>query len=532
MKAAGRFPGELIVWMVSYAFFLLTLVSNFSAAHDSINYLNGIVRGTNLFHQHHLLYHVTAHYWLMAWKTIFSSTPDHFLIEAYSAVWGSSSLALIYLFYRNRFGLSIPASAAGVIIIGLSYGMWFYSVNIEVYAPPIFFILSILYIVTRKNFSQKDIWNISLLHCFAILFHQVNILFAIVILYVILTNRHGIKTGSAIVQYALTGFIITAGAYFIAGWIIEGHHSFPAWIGWMEGYTVGHGYWQPLSLKTPLHVIAGFAHAFIGGHFIFQLPGVREYFQRSFDTHGLNDELFLSAHISPALALTLAILTAALVFFLLTLAIRFTRQYKIISRRAGIIVKPILLCIVTYSLFFCFWMPEILEFWILQMALVWLLVIGMLPVMRFPFRLPQTGMLFLIGALLFFINFFGSLKWLQDINNDWYFARVEKISHAALTGDLVFAEQGWILKDFLKYYTAADIVSPDDPGYSQSFADSLVAAKLSAQHKVYIYPSAGGGHNAANGPRDEGVFVNALLNRYPGRRKLFNEKEPLIYIIE
>jgi hypothetical protein len=71
----------------------------------------------------------------------------------------------------------------------------------------------------------------------------------------------------------LTGAVLVGGIYFFAGWIVEKQNSVDLFSDWVLGYTVGHNYWQPLTFATPFKVIAGFSRAFIGGHFIFQLPG-------------------------------------------------------------------------------------------------------------------------------------------------------------------------------------------------------------------------------------------------------------------
>ena len=91
--------GAVMVWLISYIFFLLTLANNFSASHDSINYLNGIVRGEHLFHPHHLLYNFYAYLWLILFKNIFQGAADHYIIESFTAVWGSGILAVSYLFF-------------------------------------------------------------------------------------------------------------------------------------------------------------------------------------------------------------------------------------------------------------------------------------------------------------------------------------------------------------------------------------------------------------------------------------------------
>lgn len=483
MRSFNSIQGALAVWISSYIFFLFTLVSNFSASHDSIHYLNDIVNGRELFHQHHLLYHFLA----SKWMSVFSQVPSHYAIESFTALWGSSALAIVYLFFTNRFHLLPVAAAMGTAVIAFSYGFWFYSVNIEVYLPPLFFILSALYVISAPEVKDSTVPKMALLHSLAMLFHQVNVLFVAIGIYFILCNRTKIKISTALLQYAFIGIVVAGGMYFIAGWVIEGHNSPMAWWHWMEGYTVGHGYWQGLSLKTPLHVLTGFSHAFVGGHFIFQLPGVEEYLQQAFSDHGLKDELFLSSKIKEWAAVLLTFLAGLLATGILTVSVRFMKKYKLVLIGQGAVVKPLLLTIGVYSAFFCFWMPEILEFWILQMVLIWILLIGTLPLVRLPFKIPLRVFLGLLLVLTFSVNYFGSIRWLQDINNDWYYRETENIKKYVSANDLVIIDNNWILKDFVRYYTKASVLATDEPGYNQASEDAAVKAAKARHGKVFLY---------------------------------------------
>lgn len=485
IKPISRITGAFAVWVISYVFFLFSLVNNFSASHDSINYLNHIVRGEHLFHQHHLLYHFLAHEWLGILKPVFPDVSDHYIVEAFTAIWGSSTLAACYQFFRIRFSLSVFMAALGVSVIAFSYGFWFYSVNVEVYAPPLFFLLVSLFYITRKEARYHDLWKMALMHSFAILFHQVNILFGFVIIYWIYVNRKSFEPVNFFVQYALIGLFLTGGLYFIIGWIVEGHNTGPLFMDWILGYTVGHGYWQPLSWQTPLQVAAGFARAFIGAHFMFQVPAVESFLESSFRTHGLKDEIFLSEKISGVLAWVLSILTFIFSILLIALAVRFVRKFSAMKPMLNVL-RPLLLCFLIYSLFFVFWMPEILEFWILQMVLVWLVLIGMLPVIRFPFHIPLKAGLFILSSCLLLVNYAGSMRWLQKAGNDWYYAEVQKI-RSADPSDLVIVEDEWILKDYVRYFTKARLIATDEPGFDPAETRKEVKRVISSGRKVYLY---------------------------------------------
>ena len=190
-----------VVWLVSYIFFLLTLANNFSASHDSINYLLHITRGEHLFHQHHLLYHFLANKWLTVFSALFNGAPQHYIIEAFTALWGSLNIAVCYLLLRNRFNVKPALAIAGVSAIAFSFGTWFYSVNIEVYAPPVFFMLCALYVITNKDFHRRQVVSVAVLQSLAILFHQLNVLFVLVVIYWIITRRDRSGFGTHFIRW-------------------------------------------------------------------------------------------------------------------------------------------------------------------------------------------------------------------------------------------------------------------------------------------------------------------------------------------
>ena len=486
VKPINGMRGAVMVWLISYVFFLLTLANNFSASHDSINYLIGIVKGERLFHPHHLLYHYYAHIWLLLFKNIFVNVSYHYIIESFTAVWGSGILAVSYLFFRNRFNLSPGLSALGITLIAFSYGTWFYSVNIEVYAPPIFFILCTLFIITKKKAVESDVWKVAILQSFAILFHQDNVLFIPIVVYWLFINRSRLNFMSSFLKYAVLGLILTGGLYVFCGMFFEHKTTFASFTEWILGYTRGHSYWQPLTLKTPFNVLAGFSRALIGGHFIFQHTSLQALLENSFRAHGLKDEIFLASGLPAFVTWLLTILTIGFVFFFAILVIRFISHYRSMELHHHVI-NPLMLTIVVYSLFFCFWMPEILEFWILQMVLVWLILIGMVPAYRFPFNITPLKGIFFLSVSLFVINYFGSLRWLRRSSRDWYYVEVRKLDPTLTPADIVVVENEWILKDYVRYFSSANVIATDEPTYDKEKKEKAIDDALSKGHKVIVY---------------------------------------------
>jgi hypothetical protein len=132
-------------------------------------------------------------------------------------------------------------------------------------------------------------------------------------------------------------------------------------------------------------------------------------------------------------------------------------------------------------------MPEILEFWILQMVIVWLLLIGMLPAFRFPFNIVPLKGVFLLSVSLFIINYFCSIRWLQRKSRDWYYVEVRKLDPALASSDIVVVENEWILKDYVRCFSNAKVIATDEPSYNKKVAQQEIREAVSAGHKVILY---------------------------------------------
>src|SRR5206468_3629262 len=185
---SGKYT-SLIVFAVFYAFFLCTLASNFSAPHDAIDYLNEFEGDKDLFNPHHVLYHITTYWILNVLKSIFTGIPHYYLVEAIDGFWGTLTLVVVFKFLRNRFGYDNITSFIGTCLPAFSFGMWFYSTNIEVYMPPLFFLTLSLYYLSKPVVTKKDFYAVIVFHVLAILFHQANILFTPIIVWRIWRER-------------------------------------------------------------------------------------------------------------------------------------------------------------------------------------------------------------------------------------------------------------------------------------------------------------------------------------------------------
>lgn len=212
---------------------------------------------------------------------------------------------------------------------------------------------------------------------------------------------------------------------------------------------------------------------------------------------------------------------------MLWLSIRFIAKYATLRKSYGYGLRPLMVTAIVYSIFFCFWEPEILEFWIFQTVLFWVMLLGTLMHGRghFPFRMkPAAGVVFM-AVCLFLINFLGSIRYLLNLENDLYYVKTEPVKNAVQPGDAVLLQDGWILKDFLKYYTRADVLEVPQSDTARMRVDNFINTHLQKNAKLYIYPEGRAGH-------DNTEYIDSVLAANTGRWRVFHAENPKVYIIE
>lgn len=520
MRLSRYADSALSVFFVFLLVYLCTLTSNFTGPHDSMAYLNMLKTDHGLWHPHHLLYHVLSKYWLITWKAVFPSVEDYFIVESFSSVWGAATTGLVFLFFRKRFGLPVLTAWLGTAAVGFSYGIWFYSVNVEVYMPSLFFTVWALYLLSIKDWTSKQVWRIVIVHSLAILFHQMNILLTPIILYKIFSQRKNIYVVKSIFWYAALGIVIVGGMYFLGGWVIEGNKDMTSWVNWMRGYTGTNEYWQPLSWKTPAFAGMGFLRTFVGGQFLFQVGQLSSAMDNFLRVHALHDEIFLVRNLGSGTIWVIMTMSLLLMVLMLMLLVHFIARFKTKMRSWGHIIIPLLLYVAVYSAYFFFWMPEILEFWLGQCVICWLLLIGTYR----PVSKKLNIMVGAVAALLILINYTGSIRPMQDIRNDIGYARIEKVRSAATENDLVVVQDPWLMREFLEYYTKAPVeVIPGDLS-DQAHLLVQINYKLAFGNKVYVFQA----REPAKFPWNND-FIPTLQRLYGERMKVVQEELAVMY---
>lgn len=492
MKRIAGIPDTVFVFLIFFLFFALNLTSNFSGPHDSMNYLNEIEKKKDLFPAAHLLYHYIAYLLFHLFQTLFGGVRDYFLVEIVDTIWGCLGLTVVYRIFLQRMKMTRTESFLGTCVVAFSFGMWFYCSNIEVYMPSTLFLLLGLFLCMKEQLNGRDVVLITIVHCLAVLFHESNVLFAPIVLWKFWNSRKTIPFFPTVVKYAVTSVIVVAGIYILLGTVAAGNHTSKDFISWLRGDTASGDYWFPLRFSTLLKAFIGFGHALFGGHFVFRVSFLERFMDKLFFYHNLDDEAYLVRNLSHGLATLLLILTILVTLFMIIGFIRVLANFKKLYATHKSIFVPPLLFLAIYSTFFFFWMPENLEFWIPQSVVFWILVLGMNKQLGpFPIFTRNYALYGTIAALLFIINYFGSIYWMKDITNDSVYIKIRKVKDLATDKDLIILQDPWLLDDFLQHFTRSTISPvPVDPAAVKAL-DRRVDSTLANGGKVYLFAEKG-----------------------------------------
>jgi hypothetical protein len=168
-------------------------------------------------------------------------------------------------------------------------------------------------------------------------------------------------------------------------------------------------------------------------------------------------------------------------------------------------------------------MPENLEFWIPQTVVLWILLLGanrQLP----PFVWKKNYLLYGgLSLILFVVNYFGSIRWMKDLENDSVYVKIKKVKEQAAAKDIILLQDPWLLDDFLQHFTPSTIAPVPSDGPAIAGLDRQISNSLATGGKIYLFTEGTSMHASPNKN-----FMDSLLHS-PGIRvtDLQNELTPV-----
>lgn len=375
-----------------------------------------------LFHPHHLLYGPLG--WLAYQASLalgYTGRAD-LPVQVVNALAGAAGI-----FFLWRFGASFtgrPFAALGAsLAAGLSYAYWVYASEVEVYTLSTAFLILALWALVALEAAPGMVLAsmVGLAHAGAILFHQTNLLFGLALVSFLIYTP-ALRRWHIVLPYALAVVLPVAAAYGYVAYASQ----FPDWAsfyGWLTDYARTGQWGGFLSL----------AH----------LPALRAGLLTSVSTD----------------------IRLATGFFGLIVAGGGAGVYQALrnpERRPWVVLASV--WFIAYLLFFWWWEPWNIEFWIALLPLwsLWILLawpplrpapvrnINLVEQTRRVARLIYLSLPYIAAALLFQAHF-APIKDMGDAGNDYYRQVTDALAQVVQPDELVVT-RGNVLDLYIPFY--------------------------------------------------------------------------------
>jgi hypothetical protein len=214
-----------------------------------------------------------------------------------------------------------------------------------------------------------------------------------------------------------------------------------------------HGTWEASSVPKAM---VGLGRALVGGHFAFSLDPVRDVVVGGFSGKSLREELFLVHDYPEWLVLLLFVLLAVLALALLQSVLRWLRR-PTLDGRAMLLATLCVAWLAPYAIFFTWWEPHNIEFWIapwVPLATLFALVSSRREYgshRRFPSNLV------VIIAVLLSVNLLGSVWPQHSPEDDYWRMRTSWYERNASAQDLVVTA-GAQSSRYLRYFSSSRVI--------------------------------------------------------------------------
>ncbi len=332
-----------MIFAASLILYLLT-VSRIHT-YDGLQYALSVEseRLPQLLHPHHLLYNALSY---LLWKPLtlfFTGLRSITVMGFISALAAAGGLALMWRFWR-RSGVPWLPCLAGIVWLGLGYGYWSYAAEVEVYLPACFFMALALdrAVLAATHARGRFIWQLGLAVALMVLFTQSAAIYWLGFLLWMWKERDG--RYSRLLRFAIASIIPVILVYLAAAWLVVGLSPKDI-VYWFTAYAhMGQwGQWLPGWLATSL---AGIFTAMLAISPFATNPAIIQ---------GVAGPQWIAWAYLSALMLLIS-------------GIVWGWSLQLHGWRGAVV--PIWLMIVIHFIFFAWWQPANVEFWIIFVLLL------------------------------------------------------------------------------------------------------------------------------------------------------------------
>lgn len=430
---------------ILYCLITLPFISQIiTLSHDSVYYYCDIKEMNFIFHPHHLLHNPLSILWFKLLNFL-NIQDEVFASASINVFFGAGVVSLVYIYLRKDFAKSYAFIAS--IMIGTTFGFWFYNTVIEVYIMPMLFLIwAITYIKYNNIESNKSIIFLGLISGLAVLFHQIYSLLGLVIFFYILINSKRKIIDSLL--YAIVFNLIWIIVYALVVYYSFDNLSFSNISYWFTLYN--HEVtdaWNKFDSKFLFRPMAGIGRVFLNYYPLFINEEITKSVYKLFPNNMLQAEVYMMKDIPQYIFYIYSLLSMIFHSILIYLLFKFIINIKILLKNE--FVGFFFLIII--SLFFLFWVPTNLEFWIAQ-SILFLLICTSLPIKRI--------IIYILIVINIVVNLGLGLIFTSDRDKDIYFIEIDGVNsilNKELT--LVYKDYEFNENNYIRMYDNLDVGS-------------------------------------------------------------------------
>ncbi|UCH93058.1 MAG: DUF2723 domain-containing protein [Candidatus Aminicenantes bacterium] len=189
VKSRGKYILLIVLFFIGLVYFRYLPVSyDFDGTVFSQHLRYALVKSDIIpaLHPHHLFYFPCNYYlYKLLHVVVGYQVLEYFHLQLFSLVFGLLTLGVVYKILNHITGKQF-FSIIGTLLIGFSWGVWYYSVEAEVDMPGLFFIVSGIYLLFFKPENTKNLVLSALLFSIAAGFHLTNglIIFSVLLVFI------------------------------------------------------------------------------------------------------------------------------------------------------------------------------------------------------------------------------------------------------------------------------------------------------------------------------------------------------------
>lgn len=459
------------------AIYVFTIPYSFSEGEDSLAYIfqstSGSLKG--LLNPNHLLFNPLNY-------TAYQSVRYFFPEVSFSAVATGivilCSLVNVILCYRICVLLKFSTISIILTLCGtsFSYGYWIYSLLIDTYVLPVIFILLIiiqLIHISQEGCSPKRFYLLSVYTVLGVLSHQQEVLLLVVVPSTLLTMFYTSSISSdardffgCLFRYLVASAILIGLTYTLIPVVFFGASSVDDIIHWSRG--VANTTVKPeFGAVSIIKGVVGIGKSIWGGYFLFHFDAFKDFVASFFHDKLLEEEIFLAERMSwNSVIISAFFLIVSICTFFSILWLAMKNWKRKLSSQEITLISFCMFFIVVYGAFDIWWEPYNIEFWIALIPVLYLLLSVCINLSE-----PTSAHLICVivfSVSLFFTNLFGNMLPFTDLEKDFWYQKVKKVSKISEDDDLIIinvTQNGpvkkpyhTLLKGYYQYYAKGEVI--------------------------------------------------------------------------